>query len=86
MLPEPTVAQAPAARKPNIILVLADDLGYNEVGVYGQKKIRTPNIHRLAQEGARMTDHYTGSPVCASSRASRASCARRTETRRCSRS
>ena len=62
-------AQAPPSRKPNIILILADDLGYNEVGVYGQRKIRTPNIDRLAQEGVRLTDHYSGSPVCAPSRA-----------------
>jgi len=61
--------QATAARKPNIILILADDLGYNEIGAYGQKKIRTPNIDRLAQEGVRLTDHYSGSPVCAPSRA-----------------
>jgi arylsulfatase len=67
--PGAALAQAPAARKPNIILILADDLGYNEVGVYGQKKIRTPNIDRLAQEGVRLTDHYSGSPVCAPSRA-----------------
>ena len=65
----PSDAQAPAVRKPNIILILADDLGYNEVGVYGQKKIRTPNIDRLAEEGVRLTDHYSGSPVCAPSRA-----------------
>ena len=69
LLPAPAAAQAAAARKPNIILVLADDLGYNELGVYGQKKIRTPNIDRLAQEGVRLTDHYSGSPVCAPSRA-----------------
>jgi arylsulfatase A len=62
-------AQTPAARPPNIILILADDLGYNEVGAYGQRKIRTPNIDRLAQEGVRLTDHYSGSPVCAPSRA-----------------
>jgi arylsulfatase len=61
--------QATAARNPNIIFILADDLGYNEVGAYGQKKIRTPNIDRLAQEGVRLTDHYSGSPVCAPSRA-----------------
>ena len=66
--PGAALAQAPAARRPNIILILADDLGYNEVGVYGQKKIRTPNIDRLAQEGVRLTDHYSGSPVCAPSR------------------
>jgi len=64
-----SAAQAPEARKPNIILVLADDLGYHEVGVYGQKKIHTPNIDRLALEGVRLTDHYSGSPVCAPSRA-----------------
>jgi arylsulfatase len=69
LLPEPAAAQAPATRKPNIILILADDLGYNEIGAYGQKKIRTPNIDRLAQEGVRLTDHYSGSPVCAPSRA-----------------
>ena len=62
-------AQAPPSRKPNIILILADDLGYNEVGAYGQRKIRTPSIDRLAQEGVRLTDHYSGSPVCAPSRA-----------------
>jgi len=67
--PGTTRAQAPAARKPNIILVLADDLGYNDVGAYGQKKIRTPNIDRLSNEGLRLTDHYSGSPVCAPSRA-----------------
>ena len=69
LLPVSSAAQAPAARRPNIILILADDLGYNEVGVYGQKKIRTPNIDRLAREGVRLTDHYSGSPVCAPSRA-----------------
>jgi arylsulfatase len=61
-------APGPARRPPNIILVLADDLGYGEVGAFGQKKIRTPNIDRLAREGVRLTDHYSGSPVCAPSR------------------
>lgn len=56
------------ARKPNIVYVLADDLGYNELGVYGQKIIRTPNLDKLAGEGIRFTQHYSGSPVCASSR------------------
>lgn len=60
--------QAKPTRKPNIIMILADDLGYNEVGVYGQMKIRTPNIDRLAKEGVQMTNHYAGSPVCAPSR------------------
>ncbi len=61
---------ASAARRPNIIYILADDLGYAEVGCFGQKKIRTPNIDRLAAEGVRLTNHYSGSPVCAPSRCS----------------
>ncbi len=55
-------------KKPNIIYILADDLGYNELGCYGQEKIRTPNIDKLAAEGMRFTQHYSGSPVCAPSR------------------
>src|SRR5210317_783053 len=54
--------------KPNIIFILADDLGYNELGCYGQEIIRTPNIDGLAAEGMRFTQHYSGSPVCAPSR------------------
>jgi arylsulfatase len=57
-----------ADRKPNIIFILADDLGWAELGCYGQTKIRTPNIDRLAAEGIRFTRHYSGSPVCAPSR------------------
>ena len=53
---------------PNIIYILADDLGYGELGSYGQDKIRTPNLDRLAAEGMRFTEHYAGSPVCAPSR------------------
>jgi arylsulfatase A len=56
-------------RPPNIIFILADDLGYGELGSYGQTKIRTPNLDRLAAEGLRFTQHYSGSPVCAPSRA-----------------
>jgi arylsulfatase A len=65
-----TVAHAePAApRKPNVILILADDLGYAELGCYGQKKIRTPNLDRMAAQGLRFTQFYAGSPVCAPSR------------------
>lgn len=55
-------------KKPNIIFILADDLGYAELGSYGQKKIRTPFLDRLAAEGMRFTQHYSGSPVCAPSR------------------
>jgi arylsulfatase A-like enzyme len=54
--------------KPNIVFVLADDLGYGDLGCYGQKQIRTPNIDRMAAEGLRFTDHYAGSTVCAPSR------------------
>lgn len=53
---------------PNIVFILADDLGYNELGCYGQKIIRTPNIDKLSTEGMRFTRHYSGSPVCAPSR------------------
>jgi arylsulfatase A len=56
------------SRPPNIVFILADDLGYAELGSYGQEKIRTPNIDRLADEGMRFTQHYSGSPVCAPSR------------------
>jgi arylsulfatase len=54
--------------RPNIIFILADDLGYNELGCYGQEKIETPNIDSLAKQGVRFTQHYSGSPVCAPSR------------------
>ncbi len=54
---------------PNIIYMLADDLGYGELGAYGQTKIRTPNLDALATQGIRLTQHYSGSPVCAPSRA-----------------
>ena len=53
---------------PNIIIILADDLGYGELGVYGQKIIQTPHIDALARDGMRFTQHYSGSPVCAPSR------------------
>lgn len=55
-------------KKPNIIFILADDLGYAELGCYGQEKIETPHIDQLARMGKRFTQHYSGSPVCAPSR------------------
>jgi len=64
---ESTAAET-IARKPNIVLFFADDLGYGEVGCYGQTIIKTPNIDRLAAEGMRFTRHYSGNPVCAPSR------------------
>ncbi len=55
-------------RPPNIILILADDLGYTDMGCYGGKRCRTPNLDRIAAEGTRFTQVYAGSPVCAPSR------------------
>ena len=57
-----------ASTPPNIVYILADDLGYGELGVYGQEQIETPNIDMLARGGMRFTQHYAGSPVCAPSR------------------
>lgn len=57
-----------AKRPPNIVFILADDLGYSELGSYGQEKIHTPNLDKLAQEGMRFTDFYCGNAVCAPSR------------------
>ncbi len=57
-----------AAKKPNLIYVLADDLGYGDLGCYGQKTLTTPNLDRMAAEGMRFTRHYAGSTVCAPSR------------------
>tara|TARA_R110002124_G_C8974256_1_gene515600 strand:+ start:4864 stop:6399 length:1536 start_codon:yes stop_codon:yes gene_type:complete len=54
---------------PNIIYILADDLGYGDLGCYGQKKIETPNIDALAASGMMFTQHYSGAPVCAPARA-----------------
>jgi len=56
------------SESPNVIYILADDLGYAELGCYGQEKIKTPNIDRLAAEGMRFTQHYCGNAVCAPSR------------------
>ncbi|MEL7497611.1 MAG: arylsulfatase [Planctomycetota bacterium] len=56
------------SEKPNIVFILADDLGYGELGCYGQVKIKTPNLDQLASQGLRFTQHYTGAPVCAPAR------------------
>lgn len=61
-------AAAAPPQKPNIVFILADDLGSAELGCYGQKKIRTPNIDKLAAEGMRFTQFYSGNAVCAPSR------------------
>ena len=57
-------------QQPNIIVIMCDDLGYNDVGCYGQRLVETPNIDRMAREGMRFTQAYAGSPVSAPSRAS----------------
>ncbi|MFM7399979.1 MAG: arylsulfatase [Bacteroidota bacterium] len=54
--------------RPNIIYIYADDLGYGELGCYGQEKIKTPHLDQLASEGMLFTQHYTGAPVCAPAR------------------
>jgi arylsulfatase A len=60
----------PPSTKPNIIFILADDLGIADIGPYGQKIITTPNLDRMAAEGMKFTQHYCGVSVCAPSRAS----------------
>lgn len=60
----------PAKRPPNIVFILADDLGYGDLGCYGQEKILTPRLDRMAAEGMRFTQAYSGSTVCAPSRCS----------------
>ena len=57
------------AGKPNVIYILADDLGYGDLSCYGQEKFKTPNIDRLAVEGLKFTGHYSGNTVCTPSRA-----------------
>ncbi|MCK4293448.1 MAG: sulfatase-like hydrolase/transferase, partial [Planctomycetes bacterium] len=56
------------ARQANIIYVLADDLGYGDLGCYGQKLIKTPNLDRMAAEGMCFTRHYAGTCICAPAR------------------
>src|ERR1043166_2823580 len=61
-------ATAASAQGPNIIFLLADDLGYGDIGAFGQQKISTPNLDKLATEGIKLTMHYAGHNVCAPSR------------------
>ena len=63
------VLTAYTAEKPNVIIVLTDDQGYNDLSCYGAPKIKTPNIDKMASEGMKFTDYYVASPVCSASRA-----------------
>ncbi|KQS28345.1 N-acetylgalactosamine-6-sulfatase [Dyadobacter sp. Leaf189] len=65
----PPHCQGQQQKLPNIIYIYADDLGYGELGCYGQQKIKTPNLDKMAKEGMRFTQHYTSMPVCAPARA-----------------
>src|SRR5689334_14624324 len=58
-----------AARKPNVIVIFADDLGYGDLACYGHPQFKTPNLDRMAKEGARLTQFYSACPYCAPSRA-----------------
>jgi len=69
LLPACGVSAVKAASRPNIIYILVDDMGYGDLGSYGQERIKTPNLDRMANEGIRFTDHYAGSTVCGPSRA-----------------
>lgn len=65
-----TDSQGAQSQRPNVIYILADDLGYGDLGCYGQEQIKTPNLDKLAANGMRFTQHYAGSTVCAPSRCS----------------
>ncbi|NJB83552.1 arylsulfatase [Wenyingzhuangia aestuarii] len=63
------VLNVTAQEKPNVIYILADDLGYGDLSCYGQTKFKTPNLDKLAKKGMKFTDHYSGNAVCSPSRA-----------------
>ncbi|XP_075395043.1 arylsulfatase D-like [Tenrec ecaudatus] len=69
LLLEPWELRADSAVRPNILLIMADDLGIGDLGCYGNDTLRTPNIDRLAQEGVKLTQHLAAAPLCTPSRA-----------------
>ena len=70
LMAESVLFAAAAADKPNLIYIMVDDLGYGDLGCFGQKRITTPSLDKMAAEGIRLTDHYAGNTVCAPSRCS----------------
>ena len=68
--PSLSYAEGAATRRPNVVLILADDLGWGDLGCYGHEKIQTPHLDRLAREGVRLTSFYADAPVCSPTRAS----------------
>jgi arylsulfatase A-like enzyme len=65
-----SAAEPSAPKKPNILVIVADDLGYADLGCFGSRDVRTPHLDRLAAEGTRLTDFYASAPVCSPTRAS----------------
>ncbi len=65
----PAGAQSPTLSRPNVVLIITDDVGYGDIGSYGAPDIKTPNIDRLAKEGVRLTDFYANAPLCSPTRA-----------------
>ncbi|WP_313666581.1 sulfatase-like hydrolase/transferase, partial [Atlantibacter hermannii] len=64
-----TPASGNHSQQPNVVIILADDLGYGDLGVYGHPIVKTPNIDKLAKEGVRFTQYYAPAPLCSPSRA-----------------
>lgn len=62
-------AQTDAVKRPNLVIILADDLGYGDLATYGHQIVKTPNIDKLAQEGVKFTEYYAPAPLCSPSRA-----------------
>ena len=62
-------AQAPAAGRPNVVLIITDDVGYGDIGSYGAPDIKTPNIDSIGRDGVRLTDFYANAPLCSPTRA-----------------